>query len=96
MADKVIKVGNRVKVVGKDDIGTVAFVGNTLFQTGLFSNIFQQCYFTITLNKNFKGKWIGVILDEPKGKNNGTVQGKSYFSCADNHGIFVRFTQVTI
>ena len=25
------------------------------------------------------GKWIGVILDEPKGKNNGTVQGKSYF-----------------
>lgn len=25
------------------------------------------------------GKWIGVILDDPKGKNNGTVQGKSYF-----------------
>lgn len=26
------------------------------------------------------GKWIGVILDEPKGKNNGTVMGKTYFS----------------
>ena len=25
------------------------------------------------------GKWIGLILDEPKGKNNGTVQGKQYF-----------------
>lgn len=25
------------------------------------------------------GKWIGVVLDEPKGKNNGTVQGKAYF-----------------
>lgn len=25
------------------------------------------------------GKWIGVILDDPKGKNNGSVQGKSYF-----------------
>lgn len=42
----------------------------------------------------FAGKWIGVELDEPKGKNNGTVQGKSYFSCPDNHGIFVRASQV--
>lgn len=25
------------------------------------------------------GKWIGVILDEPKGKNNGTVKGQTYF-----------------
>ena len=40
------------------------------------------------------GKWIGVILDEPVGKNNGTVQGKTYFSCPDGHGIFVRQSQV--
>lgn len=26
-----------------------------------------------------QGKWIGIILNEPKGKNNGTVQGKTYF-----------------
>ena len=32
------------------------------------------------------GKWVGVIWDEPIGKNNGTVQGKSYFECADKHG----------
>ena len=48
--------------------------------------------------KHFKilvtGKWIGVILDEANGKNNGTVQGKKYFSCDDNHGMFVRQTQV--
>lgn len=42
------------------------------------------------------GKWIGVVLDEPKGKNNGTVQGKSYFSCPDNHGIFVRQSQLSV
>lgn len=41
------------------------------------------------------GKWVGVILDEPKGKNDGTVQGKSYFTCKENHGIFVRQSQVS-
>uniref|UniRef100_A0A8C6TIR3 Dynactin subunit 1 n=1 Tax=Neogobius melanostomus TaxID=47308 RepID=A0A8C6TIR3_9GOBI len=39
------------------------------------------------------GKWVGVILDEPKGKNDGTVQGKRYFTCEDNQGIFVRQSQ---
>lgn len=42
------------------------------------------------------GKWIGVILDERKGKNNGTVQGKSYFQCPDNYGLFVRQTQLQL
>lgn len=25
------------------------------------------------------GKWIGLVLDEPKGKNNGSVRGHAYF-----------------
>lgn len=25
------------------------------------------------------GDWIGIILDEPKGKNNGSVQAVEYF-----------------
>lgn len=41
------------------------------------------------------GKWVGVILDEAKGKNDGTVQGKRYFTCQENHGIFVRQSQVS-
>ncbi|GBN86265.1 Dynactin subunit 1 [Araneus ventricosus] len=48
-------------------------------------------------NTNFSaGKWFGVILDEPKGKNNGCVQGKTYFTCPDNYGIFVRQTQLQV
>uniref|UniRef100_A0A671VSC1 Dynactin subunit 1 n=1 Tax=Sparus aurata TaxID=8175 RepID=A0A671VSC1_SPAAU len=42
------------------------------------------------------GKWVGVILNEAKGKNDGTVQGKKYFTCEENHGIFVRQSQVDI
>ncbi|XP_070497434.1 dynactin subunit 1 isoform X4 [Chironomus tepperi] len=39
------------------------------------------------------GKWVGVVLDEPKGKNNGTIKGTQYFSCQDSYGMFVRDTQ---
>ncbi|XP_047242264.1 dynactin subunit 1-like isoform X6 [Girardinichthys multiradiatus] len=42
------------------------------------------------------GKWVGIILDEPKGKNDGTVQGKRYFTCEENHGIFVRPSQIQV
>lgn len=36
------------------------------------------------------GEWVGVELDQPFGKNNGSVQGQYYFNCSMNHGIFVR------
>ncbi|XP_072941306.1 dynactin subunit 1 [Epargyreus clarus] len=42
------------------------------------------------------GKWIGIILDEPKGKNNGTVRGHAYFRCEENYGVFVRQTQIQL
>lgn len=31
------------------------------------------------------GKWVGVVFDEPVGKNNGTIKGTAYFTvCASN------------
>ncbi|CAG8719214.1 15190_t:CDS:2, partial [Dentiscutata heterogama] len=42
------------------------------------------------------GKWVGVELDDPSGKNNGSVNSKHYFDCKPNHGVFVRPSQVKI
>uniref|UniRef100_A0AAG5CSV7 CAP-Gly domain-containing protein n=1 Tax=Anopheles atroparvus TaxID=41427 RepID=A0AAG5CSV7_ANOAO len=73
MAEKYLKIGQRVDLSGKDVRGTIAYVGMTSFAVG---------------------KWVGVVLDEPKGKNNGSIKGHQYFSCEENYGMFVRPTQL--
>jgi hypothetical protein len=42
------------------------------------------------------GVWIGVELDDPVGKNDGSYNGVSYFSCAKNKGVFVRQDKLTL
>ncbi|XP_017838291.1 kinesin-like protein KIF13B isoform X2 [Drosophila busckii] len=42
------------------------------------------------------GAWIGVELDTPTGKNDGTVQGIQYFQCKPKHGIFVRADKLMV
>lgn len=42
------------------------------------------------------GIWYGVELDDAVGKNNGTLKGKTYFKCADKHGMFARKVNVKL
>eukprot|EP00943_MAST-04B_sp_MAST-4B-sp1_P005829 g5829.t1 len=75
-----INVGDKVEVerCGKVEIAYVAYVGPVHFGK------------TATSNNNF----LGLILENPTGKNNGTVQGRKYFECKNNYGVFVRSSTV--
>lgn len=42
------------------------------------------------------GVWVGVELDEPTGKGDGSVDGKRYFQCRAKHAVFVRPDKVTV
>lgn len=40
------------------------------------------------------GEWVGIELDVPEGKHNGTLRGVKYFECPKLHGMFAKISQV--
>lgn len=42
------------------------------------------------------GDWLGVVLEDATGKNDGAVQGQRYFECGPGHGMFIRPTTAVI
>uniref|UniRef100_A0A8C5GTU1 CAP-Gly domain-containing linker protein 4-like n=1 Tax=Gouania willdenowi TaxID=441366 RepID=A0A8C5GTU1_GOUWI len=41
------------------------------------------------------GLWLGLELRSPRGRNDGSVGGRRYFSCRPGHGVLVRPSRVT-
>lgn len=42
------------------------------------------------------GWWVGVQLDEPHGKNNGSFNGVAYFQCPNKYGVFARPSEINV
>lgn len=41
------------------------------------------------------GLWVGLELRHPRGRHDGTVAGRRYFTCRPGHGIVVRPSRIT-
>lgn len=60
----------------------------TLSQRVLVANSVQGIIRYIGNTEFANGLWVGIELDEARGKNDGSVNGRRYFTCPPKHGVF--------
>ncbi|XP_071882354.1 CAP-Gly domain-containing linker protein 2 isoform X2 [Anas platyrhynchos] len=84
------KSGSKVAEVGDDFLGDFV-VGERVWVNGVKPGVIQYLGET----QFAPGQWAGVVLDDPVGKNDGSVGGVRYFECQPLQGIFTRPSKLT-
>uniref|UniRef100_A0A803WC65 CAP-Gly domain containing linker protein 2 n=1 Tax=Ficedula albicollis TaxID=59894 RepID=A0A803WC65_FICAL len=84
------KSASKVAEVGDDFLGDFV-VGERVWVNGVKPGVIQYLGET----QFAPGQWAGVVLDEPVGKNDGSVGGVRYFECQPLQGIFTRPSKLT-
>ncbi|CAI5770832.1 CAP-Gly domain-containing linker protein 4 isoform X1 [Podarcis lilfordi] len=83
---------NYDNVTGKDMLGSLGLkLGDRVVIAGQKVGTLRFCGTT----EFASGQWAGIELDEPEGKNNGSVGKVQYFKCAPKHGIFAPLSKIS-
>jgi hypothetical protein len=84
-------------------VGDKVYYHNHLGNKTFRSFSFSQQLFDLALVRFIgttlfaEGIWVGIeFLSRALGKNDGSVNGHTYFQCKPNHGLFIRPNRITL